>query len=86
MVSYTLSGYASSFEGVECCYCGKYFAPKFKRINMRHSKVRNVVKHIYDLLKAINPNLRDMPHEYDFNTQCNTLSSFLPDFFCIIKN
>ena len=49
--------------------------------NIRHSKPRNVVKSIYGLVKARYPILRDMPPEYDFNAQCNIVSSsFLPFF------
>ena len=46
--------------------------------NMRHSKLRNVIERIYGVVKARYPILRDMPHGYDINTQCNiVLSSFL---------
>ena len=45
---------------------------------MRHSKLRNVVERIYGVVKARYPILRDMPHGYNFNTQCKiVLSSFL---------
>ena len=48
----------------------------------RHSKLRNVVKGIYVLVKARYPILRDMSPEYDFNAQCNIVSSsFHPIFF-----